>query len=249
MERHQKLFYKMGAHILLKPILEVGFDLKASGLENIPKRGKFLIASTHRSWTDPILIAAEIERPINFLAASFTFYIPVIKDAYKRAGVIPLYSGEKRNEGSLKKCIRLLMQGKPVGVFPEGVENFFSSEGEKVKIFHTGFVRIALATASPVIPCAVVAKEEVPQPQIFDKLMKLHFPKMPKSFNPNLKIIYYGKGIRIKIGKPMDLSSYYHLMHTKELLNHIAGKVRREVVRLRKAGERELEIQENEKEE
>lgn len=240
MKREEKLFYRFGAHILLKLTLGVALDIKIEGEENIPKKGKFLLVSNHRSWLDPILIATEIDRPINFLAASFTFYIPVIKDLYKKAGVIPLYFGEKKNERNLRKCINLLLRGEPVGAFPEGIENFLEPEGEKIKKFHTGFVRIAMASNAPVIPCAVVGKKEITQPEFINKIMRIYYPFMPPWFNPSVRLVYYGKGVRIMIGKPIDLSSYYNLMPTKELLSHIAGKIRREVVKLYEKGREKL---------
>lgn len=239
MNKKQSLWYRGMAHIVARPFLPLLMQLKCKGEKNIPLKGPALVVCNHRSWTDPILTGIEITRPINFLAASFNFFIPVVGWVFKNVGAIPLYpEGGKRNEPSLRKCVRFLKKGELVGVYPEGMQNFLMPEGEKIKKFHTGFVRIALATGAKIIPMAIIAQKENMGGKMVDALMK---PFMRTQVPPGVdmdifKIISYGEKVTLRIGEPILIEEYYHQMHSRELLNTIAGRVRREVVKLYEEG-------------
>jgi 1-acyl-sn-glycerol-3-phosphate acyltransferase len=59
---------------------------------------------------------------------------------------------------------RLLRRGEVVGVFPEGVKGVgkrFRDRYKLARFGRGGFVRVALRTGAPIIPCAIVGSEEV----------------------------------------------------------------------------------------
>ena len=59
---------------------------------------------------------------------------------------------------------RLLREGELLGVFPEGREGVGKRFRERYKLARFGrggFVRVALRTGAPIIPCAVVGAEEI----------------------------------------------------------------------------------------
>jgi 1-acyl-sn-glycerol-3-phosphate acyltransferase len=59
---------------------------------------------------------------------------------------------------------RLLRKGELVGVFPEGVKGvgkYFRDRYRLARFGRGGFVRLALRTGAPIIPCAVVGAEEI----------------------------------------------------------------------------------------
>ena len=59
---------------------------------------------------------------------------------------------------------RLLGKGELVGVFPEGVKGvgkLYKHRYKLARFGRAGFVRIALRTGAPIIPCAVVGAEEI----------------------------------------------------------------------------------------
>lgn len=245
MNRQQRLFYRVFSHIVLRSTLGVGMGVVSRGLENIPKRGAFLLVGNHRSWMDPLIMAMEIDRTVNFLAASFNFHIPIAGWAFKNSGVMPLHlEGGGKNEPTFRKCIQLLSKGEPVGIYPEGIQNFINPEGKKVKSFQTGFVRIALAAGKPVIPVALVPKKEYVLGKTNDPWFRrvMRFENVPKETIIDLSLVMYLGKIIVNVGKPIPLDDYYHQMHTKELLNHIAGKIRRAVANLYEEGQKEQEL-------
>ena len=59
---------------------------------------------------------------------------------------------------------RLLRKGELVGVFPEGVKGVgkpFKHRYRLARFGRGGFVRLALRTGAPIVPCAVVGAEEI----------------------------------------------------------------------------------------
>ena len=59
---------------------------------------------------------------------------------------------------------RVLGNGELVGVFPEGVKGvgkYFRDRYQLARFGRGGFIRIALRTGAPIIPCAVVGAEEI----------------------------------------------------------------------------------------
>ena len=76
----------------------------------------------------------------------------------------PLLSKSGSVRANPENAERLLRRGELVGVFPEGVKGVGKHFRERYKLARFGrggFVRIALRTGSPIIPCAVVGAEEI----------------------------------------------------------------------------------------
>src|SRR5262245_12452593 len=64
--------------------------------------------------------------------------------------------------GTPKNCIDLLHHDEAVIAFPEGIRgmNKLFSERYRLQRFGSGFIRMALATKTPIVPVAVVGSEE-----------------------------------------------------------------------------------------
>src|SRR5690606_20441619 len=64
--------------------------------------------------------------------------------------------------GTPKNCVDLLHNEEAVIAFPEGVRgmNKLFSERYQLQRFGTGFMRLALATRTPILPVAVIGSEE-----------------------------------------------------------------------------------------
>ena len=76
----------------------------------------------------------------------------------------PMLSKSGSVRANPENAERLLRQGELLGVFPEGVKGVGKHFRERYKLARFGrggFVRIALRTGAPIIPCAVVGAEEI----------------------------------------------------------------------------------------
>jgi 1-acyl-sn-glycerol-3-phosphate acyltransferase len=184
---------------ILGPILRVVFRPWAEGLENVPRTGPAIIASNHLSFSDHFFGPLPLPRRVTFLAKAEYFTGTGLKGLVSKAffhgvGQIPVdRSGGRASERALKTGLRVLGDGKLLGIYPEGTR---TPDGRLYR-GKTGVARLALESRAPVIPCAMVGTFEL-QP--------------PGRIWPRLRI---RPGVRF--GRPLDFSRY-HGMETDRLV-------------------------------
>lgn len=212
--------------------LSVAMRFKAEGCENVPAEGGALLVANHRNPVlDPAAIAVKVERPIHFIAASVFFRLPLLGRACSAWGALPLeLEGGERSEECLGRAVSLLREGDLVAVFPEGVHTIANPRRvHKVRTFHTGFVRIALAAGVPVVPAALTGLGERTLVRFPASVVKPFFDH--PDFQQGAEICYYRR-LTVRIGRPIDLSAFEGEEVTGEPINNISGKVRRVVSKL-----------------
>ena len=101
--------------------------LEISGGEKIPQEGPVLLCANHsNSMVDPVLIGVTAGRPVRFMAKAPIFEMPVVGRVMYALGMVPAYRGMddksqvRRNLQSLDTGAEALMEGKALGIFPEG---------------------------------------------------------------------------------------------------------------------------------
>jgi len=227
---YQVLTYNTSRWVL-GPAVARMVRLKCEGAHNVPESGGALIVANHRSLMDPIAVGMSIDRHISFAAGSFAFSVPVVSTAFKAWGAIPInvFGGEKSKK-DLDAAVALLEQGELVGVFPEGVHTMSHPHRvSKIQTFRTGFARVALRARVPIIPVAVVGLGERNLPSVPYPLIKPFFDH--PEFQDGVQWIYYRR-VRVRIGRPLDLSEYYGEEMSKKLIDQVSGKVRRVIIKL-----------------
>ena len=126
------------------------FRVRFEGRENIPRTGPALLISNHISYADaPFVGSTTRSRNIHFLMWQPIFDVPVVNYFFRVLGAIPI--DERSPKGTiraLRAAREQLLQGKLVGIFPEGA---ISHSGE-VGHFQRGFERILQETGAPVVP-------------------------------------------------------------------------------------------------
>lgn len=227
MDLRQRVFYKVGFQWFMKNVLGTAIPVGGEGAENVPKKGAALIIGNHRCWLDPIFIAMIVKRPVNWAGVDFNFNIPVVKWFAEQAGVISLnIQGGRKSRVALKQAIDILEKKRAelVGIFPEGVSNFFNpSPDEKIIRFHTGFARIALEARVPIVPVAVVGLGEKLIADVPGALVGLFTPL--EIAKHGAKMIIYD-AVKVRVGKPFMLEKYYEQEVTKEMLREISNKAK-----------------------
>jgi len=112
--------------------------------------GPKIIAVNHPTTTDPFLLMGLIDEPMSILITEACFKLPVLGGFLRAAGHVPVVNGNGR--AALDEGIRLLREGRTVGIFPEGALSPLDQIGRGSCPPHTGVARLALAAAAPVIP-------------------------------------------------------------------------------------------------
>lgn len=231
MDVYQQLAYN-SSRWTFGPLLSLLIRLKCEGQENIPQEGGALLVANHRNpFLDPFAMAIKIGRPVNFMAASVFFRLPVFGRVYHAWGAVPLeISGGEKSKRSIESAVSLLEEGELVGMFPEGVHTIANARKvHKVRGFKTGFVRMALLARAPIVPVALIGRGERTLVRFPPSIVKPFFDH--PDYQDGAEIRYYKK-LLVRIGKPLDLSGFYDEEFTNQLLSRISTKVRRIIVDL-----------------
>ena len=168
------------AYRLLKsfliPLLMLLFRPKVTGLRNVPTNGAAIIASNHLSFSDSIFMPVVVPRNVTFLAKSEYFTSPGLAGFFKKLtfialGQVPIdRSGGKRSEAALLTGLRLLKEGRCIGIYPEGTR---SPDGRLYK-GRTGIARLAIESGAPIIPVAMFNTAEIqPTGQVVPKVRRV----------------------------------------------------------------------------
>jgi 1-acyl-sn-glycerol-3-phosphate acyltransferase len=142
---------------VLQPFFHVYFRLERIGREHIPADGPVILASNHRSFLDPFVIAVMTRRPIYFVAKKELFaFHPVVAWLLNALGAFPIDRGASDQE-AMGTARAILERGEAVLMFPEGTRIRPGSLGRPKR----GVGRLALETGAPVVPVAVIGTEAV----------------------------------------------------------------------------------------
>ncbi|MSX13823.1 MAG: 1-acyl-sn-glycerol-3-phosphate acyltransferase [Actinobacteria bacterium] len=152
------------------------FRPKVKGLRNVPVNGPLIIASNHLSFSDSIFMPLVVPRKVTFLAKSEYFTSPGPKGLLKKLtfialGQVPVdRSGGRRSEAALITGLKVLAEGKCLGIYPEGTR---SPDGKLYK-GRTGIARLAIESGAQVVPVAMFNTEKIqPTGTVVPKVMRV----------------------------------------------------------------------------
>jgi glycerol-3-phosphate dehydrogenase (NAD(P)+) len=142
--------------ILFQPFFHVYFRMSRVGREHLPKRGPVIVASNHRSFLDPFVIATMARRPMYYVAKEELFRKRWQAWVLNALGAFPVKRGAN-DEDMIETAKAILARGDIVLIFPEGTRIRPGSLGKPKR----GVGRLALETGVPVVPVAVLGTEAV----------------------------------------------------------------------------------------
>lgn len=184
-------------------------DLRIDGLEHLPADGGALLAANHRSYLDPLLVAtaaAEVERPVRFLAKKEVTDAPIVGPLAVALGAIRVDRGSGSDE-PLAVAGRALRAGELVALFPQGTiprgEDFFDPQ----LAGRPGAARLAIGSQAPVVPVGIWGSE-------------LAWPR--RSRVPYVLNLSDPPTITVRIGSPFRPSGTDPAAVTGELMGRIA---------------------------
>jgi 1-acyl-sn-glycerol-3-phosphate acyltransferase len=204
------LFYWFLKYIALGPAAHAVFRPHAEGTENVPATGPVILASNHLSAADWVFMPMSLRRRVTFLAKAEYFTGTGIKGFLQRAfftgaGQVPIdRSSASAAENAIKTGLRILREGKVLGIYPEGTR---SPDG---RLFRgkTGIARMTLETGAPVVPVAMIySKQSLP----FGK-------KITR--------------VRVRFGKPLDFTRYEGLSGDRFVERSITDEIMYEIMTL-----------------
>ena len=150
-------FYSL-VYSVLWVLAGILFPWKVVGRENVPQEGGVVICANHTSFLDPILVllAATKKRQIHVVAKAELFKIPVLNWILKGIEMIPVKRGMS-DVTAFKESLRVLRNGEPLLIFPEGTR---VKEGQEVEA-HPGAIVMAARSNVPVLPVYIGKKKRL----------------------------------------------------------------------------------------
>jgi glycerol-3-phosphate dehydrogenase (NAD(P)+) len=143
---------------ILQPFFHIYLRMGRIGREHIPAEGPVIIASNHRSFLDPFMVATMVRRPMYYVAKKELFCHPVVTWMLSALGAFPVDRGA--GDGEMVETTKaILAHGGVVLMFPEGTRIRPGPLGTPRR----GVGRLALETGAPVVPVAVIGTEDVRQ--------------------------------------------------------------------------------------
>ncbi len=127
------------------------FDLSVTGLEQLPRRGGYIVAANHHNYLDGIVLGAALPRPVSFLVMPRVYHATVLHPLFHRWARTIQLNVERADLAAIRQALRVLERSGVVGIFPEGP---FSVQG-RLERGLPGVGMLALRSGAPVVPMAI----------------------------------------------------------------------------------------------
>jgi len=195
------------SHALIRIIYEICFRGEIAGLENLPAKGGYIVASNHASHLDPPLVGLYLPQQVTFFARK-TLWKPGFASWWlDGVGTIPVDRDGGTDVAAIKRVLQTLNQGKVVILFPEGTR----SRDGKLQSPRPGIGLIACRTGVPVVPARVFGSFDA-----FGRDGRLHL----------------GTPVSLRYGQPLKPDDYDRAEDGKERYARAAERIMAAIARI-----------------
>ena len=150
----------------LKKIFQAGIRLAfggvdVQGMRNVPPDGPLIVASNHRSYLDPVILASFLPRRVFHMAKRELFRNSMFARLITYYGAFPVDREGTARASTFRMALRLLSLGGAVVIFPEG--GIVNSTAEvEVK---EGVATLAAMSRAPVLPVYIAGSNTLISPR------------------------------------------------------------------------------------
>lgn len=134
--------------------------IHTEGMEKLPKNGRFLLVSNHRSNFDPILTWYILkDYDLAFISKAENFRIPIFGRIIRKCCFMAIDRENPRNAiKTIEKAAQLIEKDEvSVAVYPEGTR----SKECVLLPFHNGVFKIAQKASVPIVVAAIQGTEQI----------------------------------------------------------------------------------------
>lgn len=216
----EQLLYHVFPRLFME-MLRKYFRLEIEGLENIPRNGAVIIAPNHSGFSgfDAMMLAYVLQKEGRRHPKVMTHHLWFLTETT----TLP---AQKMGffEATFENGKKFLKQKHLLVLFPEGENGNFKTTTRKYQLqeFKRGFIRLALATGSPIVPTLVIGAEET-----HINLQKLKFSKFLRGLVLPLPLNIVPLPARWKIvfDKPITLPFGPEKVKDRELCHDLATEI------------------------
>ena len=180
--------------------------INVEGKENIPKKGRFILAANHQNFFDGFFLGCVTgtAKKVSFVIARRAVKFKLFRLFLKMTGSVIIGNEPEEYQRALKKLNRILTHGGIVGIFPEG--NVFNHALPRK--FKGGVAKLSLDSKTRVIPIYLNGTYDL----------------------RSIKYLLKRPTITIRVGKPVDLYNSVNLY--KNNLEELAMVIREKIIEL-----------------
>jgi len=143
--------------LMIAARVQIFVRVEKVGIENVPRRGRVILAGNHPSPADPVLLFGGLRRNVCFLAGEFLFRHPLLGRLLTWLGHIRVDRGTAKAAEAAAFGEHVLAHDGLVVIFPSGR---LTKPGESYRA-KTGVARMAFATGSPIVPFYLSGTERI----------------------------------------------------------------------------------------
>ncbi len=192
---------------IVTPFFNLAVNTVVHGMHNVPPSGKLIIVGNHRSDMDPFVISATFPRFISWVAADYTFRIPLFKDLISKTGCIPMAIDSKVSMSSIKMIQQVFKRGEVLGIFPEGHDYMVRNDFSLGMVdFHEGFSAFSIRNKVDITPFIITPIEETVSDIPIAPILRA-FMGLPEEVCSIKKRVTYKK-VLVSYGKKIDHKEY-----------------------------------------
>lgn len=143
---------KRFAKFITKLVFIFLYRVELINAEKVPMEGSTILCANHNGMLDMFFIGYRIKRWIYWMGKEELFRNPVAGFIFRKLGVFPVKRG-KGDVGSIKTAVKLLQEGKIIGMFPQGTRAKEKSTSPlRIK---SGAAMLAIKSGAKILPVAV----------------------------------------------------------------------------------------------
>jgi 1-acyl-sn-glycerol-3-phosphate acyltransferase len=200
-------------HYVLRVMFDICFRGEVVGVDNLPKRGGFLLAANHASFLDPPMIGCHLSRQIAYFARKTLWKGGISSWWLDSVGTIPVDRDGGQDVSAIKRVLKALKDDRGLILFPEGTRTIDGN----LQPAKPGVGFIAIKTQVPVVPVRIFGSYEA----------------LGKGRGLRL-----GTPVTVVFGKPMPPAAYDDPKAGKERAQRASERIMAEITRLQRPGER-----------
>jgi len=210
---------------LMMELLRQYFRLEVVGLENVPRRGRAIVAPNHSGYSgfDALLLTHILNKDLNRIPRVLTHQFWFLSKATARPAQKMGFT-----EATYENGVNQLKKNNLIVLFPEGeIGNFKpTSQAYQLQEFKRGFVRMAVETQAPIIPTLIIGAEET-----HINLKQLKLPKALQNLIVPLPLNIIPLPVRWKIIflPPLILPYQEDSRHNRDLMREVADDIQEQM--------------------
>lgn len=135
-----------------------GVRVRVLHAERLPPARGLVVVSNHESYSDILVLLANLPLPVRLMAKRSIFRVPVMGWSIRAAGFVPVDRGVRsRGAATVEAALKLLKSGRSIVLFPEETR---TRDGE-LSPFKPGAALLALRSGFPLLPVAIAGTRRV----------------------------------------------------------------------------------------